>query len=164
MWWVMVDLGRILVLRERRRDAMRRAETAARQRVEASRANVQSVRETMEAFTAKIRTLEIELLTELMNTEMKVTDFDAFRDTLKAAEDEAKRLSENHRLATYDLMQAERSLDKTRRDRREVESKVNRIGKVQEVLLDQRSWAEMIARDAEMDDIAEVLSGRKGAR
>lgn len=160
----MVDLGRILVLRERRRDAIRRAEVAAKVRVETSRIKVQTVRETMDAFAAKIRTLEIELLTELMNTEMKVTDFDAFRDTLKAAETEAKRLSDNHRLATMELLQAERSLDKVRRDRRVVESKVNRIGKVQEVLLDQRSWAEMMARDAEMDDIAEVLSGRKGAR
>lgn len=160
----MVDLGRILVLRERRRDAMRRAETAARLRVEASRTNVQIVRETMEAFKAKIRTLEIELLTELMNTEMKVTDFDAFRDTLKAAENEAKRLSDDYQQAISELMQAERNLDKARRDRRDVESKVNRIGKVQEVLLDQRAMAEMVARDVEMDDIAEVLSGRKGAR
>jgi hypothetical protein len=160
----MVDLGRILVLRERRRDAMRRVESAAKQTVETTRAKVQIVRATMDAFAAKIRTLEIELLTELMNTEMKVTDFDTFRDTLKAAETEAKRLSEEHRLAMQELLQAERSLDKARRNRREVESKVNRIGKVQEVLLDQRAWEEMMARDAEMDDIAEVLAGRGGAR
>lgn len=158
----MDDLSRILSLRQRRCATLRRAEDAARDRVTAARERVRSVRQSMDDYAAQIRTLEIDLLTNLMKTELRKTDFDAFRETLEAAELRARRLAERHKEATKALLEAERGIDKARRDRRDMEAKVNRIAQVNDVLAEDRAIAETRARDVEMDDVAEILSARRG--
>jgi chromosome segregation ATPase len=158
----MDDLSRVLALRQRRCATLRRAEDAARAKVTAARDRVRSVRQSMDDYAAQIRTLEIDLLTELMRTELKKTDFDAFRETLEAAERRARRLADRLDEATKSLMQAERGIDQARRNRRDMETKTNRISQVHDVIVQDRALAEAQARDAEMDDIAEVLSARRG--
>jgi chromosome segregation ATPase len=158
----MDDLSRVLALRQRRCATLRRAEASAKDRVTVARERVRSVRQSMDDYAAQIRTLEIDLLTELMRTELKKADFDAFREKLDAAERRARRLAERLEEATKALLAAERQIDSARRARREMEAKANRIAEVRNVIAQEAAQEEAGALDAEMDEIAEALSVGRG--
>lgn len=158
----MHDLSRILAVRQRRCDTLRRVERVAKDRILAARNRVASVRKSMDDYAEQIRTLEIDLLTDLMKTELNKTDFDRFREKLEAAELRARRLADRFKEASRALSDAERDIDKARRNRREMEAKVNRVGQVLDVLDEGLRLEQTQALDAEMDEIAGILAARHG--
>lgn len=157
----MADLARILSLREKRCTALRRAEKVASSQALAARERVKSIQQSIDEYAAEVRTLEIDLLAELVRTELKKNDFDAFHEKLAAAEQHARRLAERLQEAKKSLSEAVHQFKKARQDRREMEAKTNRIAQVQNDIAQEAATAQTVANDAEMDEIAEVLSGRR---
>ncbi len=159
----MTDLDRIMELRGRRRDTLKRAEQAAQDMCNVARDRVRRTRSAMDEYAEEVRTLELDLLRELMNTELRKTDFDEFREKLEAAEKKARDLAGRNDEAQKALSKAERAVDRARRDARRVEAKLNRMSQLQKLRREEAADAAIRAQDAESDDIADMLFGR-GAR
>jgi len=155
----MNDLSRIVELRSRRRDTFRRTEKEKQDMCDVARKKAQRTRNAMDAFADEVRTLEIDLLRDLMNTELRKTDFDKFREALEAAEKKARDLASQNEEAAKALTRSERALDRARNDVQRVETKLNRMSQLQKMQLEEVADCAARAQDAEADDIAEMMYG-----
>jgi predicted RNase H-like nuclease (RuvC/YqgF family) len=156
----MSNLARIIELRERRRDSMKRVEKTARGICDDARNQLHAARNAMERYAEEVRTLEIDLLRDLMNTELRKNDFDRFREKLDAAAKKAQQLAAQYHAAGFAVEKAERAVDRAHRDTRRIESKLNRISQVERVQREDADLLSVRALDAESDDIAEMMYGR----
>ena len=156
----MADLGRIVALRERRRDKLRKAEHAAIDACESARKRVTRARNAMDKYAEEVRTLEVDLLRDLMNTQLKKTDFDMFREKLEAAEQKAKSLALKFDKESQLLSRTERNVERARRETQRVAAKLNRISQLDEMFKQDAKEIAIRTEDAASDDIAEMLFGR----
>ncbi|MCU0910042.1 MAG: type III secretion protein [Rhodobacteraceae bacterium] len=158
----MVDLSPILDIRNTRLDDLRKDEKAETAAYADATREVHEARTRMEDYAREILTLEVDLLRELVGTELTNADFAKFKAKLEEAEKKAKELAEDLRLANERMAEAERSLLKARQARVQAQSKVNRIGELKKIL-DEERRAEAIAReDAEGDDFVDMMPRRRG--
>lgn len=159
----MVDLTPILNLRTSRLDDLRKQEQKAAAGHLAAAAKVDEARQKMQDYADEIRTLEVDLLRDLLNTELTGADFTAFQSRLDQAEKKAKRLAEDHREASEARDDAERELLERRRDRAEAQSRTNRIGELKKILDEERRTEAIRKEDAEGDEFIDMMPRRKGA-
>lgn len=159
----MVDLTPILNIRGARLDDLRKQEKKAAAGYAAAAARVEEARRQMQDYAEEIRTLELDLLRELLNTELTGVDFTKFQSKLDQAEKKAKRLAEDHREASEGQTEAERELLERRRERAAAQSKANRIGELKTILDEERRAEAVRKEDAEGDEFIDMMPRRKGA-
>jgi flagellar biosynthesis chaperone FliJ len=153
----MVDLNRILDLRNLRHDKLQRKLSVAQEICAHARKELFHAQKEMDAFAQKMRTFEVDLLTDLLKTRLQKTDFDIFAGKLKKAEEEATKLVSRHDSATVDVQKTERTAERVRRETATVQSKINKLSRLQSILDEEGKDAELRAMDAQSDDIAEVM-------
>lgn len=156
----MADLERIIQLRNVRYDKLLRKQSLAEEALEAARETLLRARNEMDAFAEKMRTLEIELLTELLNTRLHKTDFDIFSEKLKKAEEETADLVRRHDQAALNFQKNERAMERVGREAQEVQSKINKLNQLRSVIAEEERGAELRAVDAQSDDIAATIFAR----
>lgn len=161
-WSAVVDLSPILDIRNSRLDDLRKQEKTATGTFAQAQAKVDEARQKMQDYADEIRTLEVDLLRELLNTELSGADFTAFQSKLDQAEKKAKDLAEQHRQAEEARSEAEKDLLERRRERTEAQSKATRIAELKK-LLDEEKRAEAVRKeDAEGDEFVDSMPRRKG--
>lgn len=158
----MIDLARVIAIRGDKVDKLRRVERTAGQACGAARDAVFKAREDMDLYAESIKTLEVDLLTELVDTEMTSLDFTAFEGKLKAAADKAIELSEAFEEANEKLRLAEIELEEARAETREASSKLNRISELNNLIEEEKNAEDARAEDAESDAFVETMTGREG--
>jgi hypothetical protein len=158
----MVDLKPILDIRNTRLDDLRRQEQTAIVAFAAARDAVAEARRKMQDYADEIRTLEVDLLRELVDTELTGADFATFQAKLDQAEKKARELAEDHRLATEEQTEKETALLETRRERTGAQSKVNRIGELKKLIDEERRAEAVRTEDAESDEFVEMMPRRNG--
>jgi chromosome segregation ATPase len=157
-----VDLTPILNIRSSRLDDLRKQEQKSAVQHAAARAKVDEAQKQVQDYADEVRTLEVDLLRELLNTELTGADFTKFQSKLDQAEKKAKRLAEEHREAREEETEAERELLDRQRDRTVAQSKANRIGELKKILDEERRAEAIRKEDAEGDEFIDMMPRRTG--
>ena len=146
--------------RNRKLDRFRTAEQVAkRQRIQAMMM-VESAWAAVEDYRKEIMTLELELLNELLNTRVVVTDLTAIEQILKEAEGKAYALMDDVRQAEDVLHAAEETQRLASLDKRAVQVSLNKSNEILNVLKAEHKLALAQAEEAEIDAFVEVHYGR----
>ncbi|MGL6209791.1 MAG: hypothetical protein ACRC14_08185 [Paracoccaceae bacterium] len=158
----MADLSRILEIRNRKLGKARRAEADAMSAMQRGRHDLGIAQEAVDAFADEIRTLEIDLLRELVESELTKADFGRLESRLKQAEDLARKLAMGLEMAAATLSRRETEAQDARSERREMQSKTARVDELVKLQTDEARVAALREEDAEIEAIAEVISARRG--
>ena len=149
--------------RNRKLDRFRTAEQVAkRQRIQAVMM-VESAWAAVEDYRKEIMTLELELLNELLNTRVLVTDLTAIEQILKEAEGKAYALMDDVRQAEDVLHAAEETQRLASLDKWAAQSSLNKSNEILNVLKEEHKLALVQAEEAEIDAFVEAHYGRGGA-
>ncbi len=159
----MADLSRVLEIRDRRLTKARRAESAAAARVGLARHSLSLAQHAVDAYAEEIRTLEIDLLNELVDSELTRVDFARLEIQLKQAAIRARKLAAGLEVAAAALSHCEAEAEAARQDRRVIQSKTARIGEMVSLQRDEARAAALLREDAELEAFAEVMAMRRGA-
>ena len=158
----MDDFTAIIGIRQRKADALRRVETASNTACDAARMRLAETRDAKLAYLEEIRTLEIDLLTELVNSEITIGDLGKLEATLLAAEQKAKALAADHDLALAQLLEREAEVEAARLDRRVATSKLNRISEIDRGLRALQTQLDAARQETELEEFVETMP-RPGA-
>ncbi len=159
----MREFASLVSVRNRKLDRFRSAEQAAKRvRVAAVKA-VEDARAAVEEYRKEIMTLEIDLLNEVLNTRVAVTDLTAIEQTLKAAEEKAVALMEDVRRAEEELQEAEAAQRQASLDKRAAQASLNKSTEILNILKEEHKAALAHAEDAEIDAFVETRFGRARA-
>ena len=160
----MSDFSKLLQIRNRKLDVQRRAERRMADLCAYCRQEVEKARQAMEDYMEEIKTLEIDLLTELVNTELKPADFKKIEARLKEAEEKAASLSQAHTEATEQLSFAEEKMTQERRTTTLMQSKTNKVAEIDRIERDAALTRQSNAEEAAIDEFVETMWARGGGR
>ncbi|OED49573.1 hypothetical protein AB838_05795 [Rhodobacteraceae bacterium (ex Bugula neritina AB1)] len=159
----MREFASLVAVRNRKLDRFRAAEQQAkRERFQAVKA-VEEARAAVEDYRKEIMTLELDLLNEVLNTRVTVTDLTAIEHTLKEAEEKAHALMDDVRQAEDALLEAEETQRQASLDKRAAQASLNKSTEILNILKEDHKAALVQAEDAEIDAFVEVRYGRAGA-
>jgi chromosome segregation ATPase len=158
----MLDFTKIIEIRDRKLNDIRKREKRAFADCNLVRNKVKKARKEMEEFAERIRTLEVDLIKDLLETEITVFDIDELKLKLKSAENKAHRLVEDHAQAEQLLAQAEKKLEQIRGELRTAQSKLNKITELDSILADERKELSVAAEDAQIDEFVETMRSKGG--
>lgn len=153
----MTEFDKIIDIRNRKVRQNRKAEKAAMAECNSARERVQKAHQAIEEFAEEIRTLEVDLLNELLETRITVLDVDELNRKLADAERKAKRLKEIYDGALAALAQAEQELESRRRERAIAQSKLSKIEELNLVLVEENNEASRALEDAQIDEFVETM-------
>lgn len=157
-----MDLTQIIKIRQRKFDDCQREEREALGKHGLARRTLDLAHQRVLDYSKEISTLELDLLTELLNTEITVQDIDALNQKLKDAEDKARRLAGACELAQEQLTEAEAGVRAARLTKQKANSGLNKITAIDEELATERKQLALAAEEAEIDDFVETMFGRAG--
>ncbi|WP_424978272.1 hypothetical protein [Leisingera sp. S232] len=159
----MREFASLVAVRNRKLDRFRAAEQQVkRERFQAVKA-VEEARAAVEDYRKEIMTLELDLLNEVLNTRVTVTDLTAIEHTLKEAEEKAHALMDDVRQAEDALLEAEETQRQASLDKRAAQASLNKSTEILNILKEDHKAALVQAEDAEIDAFVEVRYGRAGA-
>ncbi len=141
---------------------MRRAEALAQAACAAARQHAVAASEAMDSYLEEIRTLEIDLLAELVGSELKLEDFSRLETRLKQAENRAHFLADEHASAMSALFSSEQEIEEARTARLIAQSKSAKINEVVLLQFDAARVAAIATQDAEIDAFVETMGKPEG--
>ncbi|MEM9147435.1 MAG: hypothetical protein AAGC57_14685 [Pseudomonadota bacterium] len=156
----MVDLGRIVEMRQRKLADHERAERQALAHLGDARAKLQDARAAMKAYAAEVATIERDMLSNLIGKDVSLDDIRMIEETLREVEERAKALSNAHESAKKRVAEAEQNAARRRLAREHIQAKLNKISEIDTVLTKERRAAARAAEDAEMDGFVDMIAGR----
>lgn len=155
-----MNLEAIIELRERKLTDRQREEDVTLERCEEARRAYLLSRQRVDEFTEEIRTLELDLLNELLDTRITIHDIDALNERLAEAEATAKRLADAVSFAEVELANAEQDVAKARVAKRSASARLKKINCFNDELNRERAILATAAEDAEIDDFVETMFAR----
>lgn len=156
----MIDFARVITVRERKTDASKKNESRAYAACQAARTQLAIARVEMEDFAERLKTLEVELLSDLLKTRITVHDVAVLRDRLNDARDKALQLVENVKEAQAHLEMREEILEGERRKTLHLQSKLKRITELDKKLIEVEAMNQIKVEDAKMDEFVDTMSAR----
>lgn len=153
----MLDFTKIIEIRDKKLKDHRRKEKKAISECNQARDSVQAAKKAVDDFAAEIKNLEVELINDLLNTEISITDIGILNSKLEEAEKKAQRLVNEHQQAESELADAEKRLEQIRQERIKAQSKLNKISELDNVLAEERREGLIAAEDAQMDAFVETM-------
>lgn len=155
-----MDLAPIIQLRERKLSDRERDEKNALARCDSARRTYALAQQRIEAFADQIRTLELDLLRELLDTQITIHDIDALHERLKEAEQTAHRLANAANLAKIELAGAEKRATTARETKQNASAALNKINCFNDELAKEKAILAAAAEDAEIEDFVETMFAR----
>ncbi|WP_299211339.1 hypothetical protein [uncultured Tateyamaria sp.] len=157
----MRDLSQLVAIRKKRADRKMRLEAKARQALLAASSDVQKALDDIEAFAQQVKTLELDLLNDLLKCEVTVADIKKMESQLLAAEKQAAKLREQLTLAQEKEDAHENAFQKARSAKVDAHSSLQKIEVSQEHLLSEVAKLESEAEDRELDEVVQGLFRRE---
>lgn len=156
----MIDLKRIVEMRERRVADRMRNERQAKSHMRAAEAMEQQAREAMRSYAEEVSNIEQEMLAEIVGKEVTLDDIRKIEETLREIEEKAQDLAQAYEQAKQATEKAEEAAVHMHRARVAAEAKFNKIREVDTVLQAEQRVLAQAAEDAELDSFAEIMAAR----
>lgn len=156
----MVDVGRIVEMRQRKLADHERAERKALAHVGDARARVEDARAAMQAYAAEVATIERDMLRDMIGKEVSLDDLRRIEEKLREVEQHAQALSATHAAAKERLAAAEQHAARQSMIRAQAQGKLNKIREIDTVVTEERREAARAAEDAAMDGLIDMIAGR----
>ncbi|QPC44321.1 hypothetical protein HW532_17425 [Kaustia mangrovi] len=156
----MRDFSQIVALRQRRLDRMVKAESAEKAAVAQADQACEAAQKAIDDYLEETRTLEIDLLTALLNKRVSVNDLLAVEETLEKTKQKAQELADRREACRTRLAEARERARIVRRERVRSALKLNKSEHIESHLLDERRKAETRAEDAALDEFSEQMAAR----
>lgn len=156
----MDDFSRIVELRQRRLDRARRIESeehAALNQAKAARADAE--REIAD-YLSSIRTLEADLLTELLHKAVSVKDLLAVEEALKKVQQKAEKLADHRSECETRVVEAEERTRIAARDRAERARKLNKSELIQQRMESLQAQQDLAREESAIDEYCEQMTAR----
>lgn len=157
----MFDLGRLVTLRDRRASRARRVEDDARKKVRAAHAELGKAQDERDAFIEEIRTLEIDLLSALMNTRVTVHDLMAVKEKLDEAERRTQEMEAAIEKAQHAVDEAIAMHEAAQQDAANLKCRLEKSREMHRHLRDLETQSLQTAEDAQLDEISQILAARR---
>lgn len=158
----MHDFSKIVALRRRRLDRMLKAESAEKAALSEATAALDEAQKEIDDFLEKTRTLEIDLLTELLNKRVSINDLLAVEEELKKVKAKAEELAEHRADCETRLREAKERARIATRNRVQSARKLDKSEHVQDHMLLLQRHASMAREEAAIDEFCELMAARGG--
>ena len=156
----MVEFSKVIAVRERKRERATKGLTQAEAARDEACDAVQLAQSELETFAESVKTLEVELLRDLLRTNITVSDVAILRDKLKKAEEKAREHVANVQRARDALMLQENAVEAQRHTMKVTSSKLRRITEIDKELARIESTKAILREDAKLDEFAEQMAAR----
>lgn len=157
----MIDFTQVVAVRNRKLGRARNAERQSMHACDAARETVENARQAMRDYSDEIRTLEVDLISRLVDTRITLQDVNNLNIELERAKKKATKLADEHKEANGRLDEAEKQVENLRRERVEKEVKLNKITELNERILEQEATSSINAQDAALDEFLDTMNARR---
>ncbi|MCP1846090.1 SMC interacting uncharacterized protein involved in chromosome segregation [Bradyrhizobium sp. USDA 4524] len=154
----MVDFGQIVRIRSRRLDHARRNLARSRRLFAEAGRRFMEAQDAADTFLKKTRTLEIDLLTEILNKPVTTNDLRAIEERLRKTQDDAQNLANVVAAARHALTESGDALEMASTEKKATESRLNKSREMHDLLRQIVCAEEIAAEDAELDEFCELIA------
>ncbi|WP_173932927.1 hypothetical protein [Chelativorans sp. Marseille-P2723] len=158
----MIDFSKIVAIRQRRLDRMITAEKLEEAALRQADADCEAAQQAIDDYLEQTRTLEIDLLTNLLNKSVSVNDLLAVEETLRKTKEKAQELANHRAECETRLLEAKERVRIAGRQRANSAVKLNKSEHIQTHLRQQRMHSEELREEAALDEFCEQMAARKG--
>jgi len=156
----MLDFSRVVALRQRRLDRMLKAENAEKVALSGARDALSAAQKAIDDYLEETRTLEIDLLTELLHRGVSVNDLLAVEETLKKTKQKARELADRRAECEALLDAAKERARIAERNRLQSARKLDKSEHIQSHIQALRHQAELFREEAAIDEFCEQVAVR----
>lgn len=160
----MVDFSQIVALRDRKVQRVRKAETQALFAYEEASAFVEERQAEADAFLEKNRTLEFDLLQEILNSKITVRDVQAIEEKLRKAEEKARQYAARIAEAKEEQNNAAEAVQIARSDVRSARQQLRKSQEFQTQQDQEKRQRAIAAEEAALDEFSELMTARAWAK
>lgn len=156
------NLKQIIEIRARKRDRVYAAEQSQQAEVRNAEARLRAVQEEIREFQDELKTLEADLLKDLVGKEVGVDDILMVEQALRKAADHAKSLSDTADQIIQEIDECHVRLENIRRQRVGIERRLNNISEVAQETWSRAKRVAIQVEDAAEEEIMEAayMAGR----
>jgi len=154
----MHNFSPIIAVRDRKLNALKEEEREIQITCAVARNRTQEAFAAMNAYAEEIRTLEIDLLNELLETELRAIDIAGIEGQLKKAEQKAQELAASYQAAQRLLEATEKEASQTRAKRVQAQAKLNKVTELNRLMENERRLEMNRLQDAEQDEFMDSFS------
>jgi len=159
----MLDFSRIVALRQLRLDRMLKAENAEKAAASEALSSLDAAEKATENYLEETRTLEIDLLTTLLNRKVSVNDLLAVEETLKRTKEKARELADRRAECQDQLARAKERARIAGRNRLASALKLNKGRHLHEHLRLRKINEANLHEEAALEEFCDQLSARARA-
>jgi len=151
----MLEFSRIVALRQRRFDRMLKIESMENAALSEAQLSLSAAQHAIDSYLEETRTLELDLLTRLLNKRVSVNDLLAVEEELKLVKEKARALAERRAECQARLLECKERARIARRNRASSALKLNKSSHIQGRLLELRMLAAEATEEAVADEFSE---------
>jgi len=160
----MLDFSRIVALRQRRLDRSLKMESAEKAAVLDAQQSLAASQKAIDEYLEETRTLEIDLLTELLNRKVSVNDVLAVEKILQKTKEKARELAHRRANCQDRLAEAKERARIAGRNRFSSALKLNKSTHIQDHMRVLRRRSVDLRDEAVIEEFCEQLAARNRAR
>jgi ATP phosphoribosyltransferase regulatory subunit HisZ len=156
----MDDFAQIVRLRERRLDRARGRHMETNRAFAAAGRRLTVAQNVVDDFLEETRTLELDLLTELLNTSVTTQDLMRIEETLKRTEQRAQKLADDVSEAKVVLNETGKIAEAAAADKDRIEARLNKSREMHDHMQRREQLVIQAAEDAELDEFSVCMTAR----